>query len=383
MQVCTTVHTEQAVGFCSSSWVYNSVTNRRTNNSNVTFCDVNRCSLLVDTRSNQYNTTITIGRVTVNCINCSFNSLLRVANTVTFVAIKTVNRVNVNDLIKLSKCTARRYSVPAGAVPHVNSLVIIILIPSLTGFPVRTRRSALLNKGVKTTGCSKSCKDIGIGFTSTRVLLCFSNNVVIFNLTEINGVISKTKGNSTVTVISYSNTGTICTDVTCNSCVNFTINAVINSFTRCNLGVIADPSITIIQRIVVTIPVVILQILINVIRNTLAVSLLNSVTKLLKVFVKVIRPNGRARVEQRPDVVHLGDTTDLNVVNRRLTWVNWGGRCWRSSTGKLYNSRVSISNTPGVGGISRELLVVFFSCSVPEINVDLRFKNVRKVKRKS
>ena len=97
MQVCTAIYPEQAVGFCSSSRVNNDVTDRRTDDSNVTLCNVNGCSLLVNTRSNQNNTAITKSRVAVNSVYSSFNSCFRVRNAMTFIGIVTVYSINIDD----------------------------------------------------------------------------------------------------------------------------------------------------------------------------------------------------------------------------------------------------------------------------------------------
>ena len=328
--------------------MYNNVTDRSTNNCNITFFNVNRCSFLINTRCHQHTASITVRCIRINSLYSSFNASLWCRNTVTIVVIITVDSINIDNFFKFGKRTARGNTFPLRTSPHMKGFVVIILIPELTSLISRTSWCTSLDQCIVTSLSCKSSEDIIVSRRRRLcILLCIVNNIAVLKAVQINRV--STDANSYLTTrCSLIKTSAIYKDVIFNSSVNLAIYPVINSFSRCNLGVIADPGIAIIQCIVIAIPIVVLQILINIIRDALAVSLLNSIPQLFKVFIQVIRPNSRTWVKQSTDVVNLSDPTDLNVVNSGLTRVNRSSRGWWSSPRKLYNRWVGISNLPRV-----------------------------------
>ena len=160
--------------------MHNAATQRSTNNRNITTLDLNRCSLLIDTRSNDNYTAITKIIIGVDVCNSIFNGSLRTANTVTVVIIITVNRVNVDNTRLASKGAAGANTFPAVTIPDAQGFVSVILQPGLTNFPISTRRGSTLDKGIETPCSSRCSKQVSICSTGrTSILLSVSDNVYI------------------------------------------------------------------------------------------------------------------------------------------------------------------------------------------------------------
>ena len=211
----------------------------------------------------------------------------------TIVRIIATRSVNINNFRLVSKCTTRGDTNPSTTTPNRKCQVIVRVNPNLTFANTGSCSWCfVLVVVIKPTSSGFCSKDIVVSTFSIRIcnLVCKLNLISIFNLIKINRIVSKTNSNSTITIIS--NGYTIRTtnvisnyfiDVVIKSTSSRNSNIIIRhdiasssqlSLSKCivyfilescvqgccssNLGVIAHPSITIIQGIVVTIPIVIL-----------------------------------------------------------------------------------------------------------------------------
>jgi hypothetical protein len=158
---------------------------------------------LIHTRSHNHHTTITIGSISVDLLDSSLNSQLRTADTVTIVVIITSRSVHIDHFRLVSKGTARRNTSPCTAIPDRKGQFSIVLQPGFASFPVRSSRSASLDKGIKPT-CSCTCsKQVGICRSyGTCVLFCISNKVFVLDLVKVNRIVCNRQSYITCTVVS-------------------------------------------------------------------------------------------------------------------------------------------------------------------------------------
>ena len=175
-----------------------------------------------------YVTRTTVGDLNVNLcvdlVNSSTDSSLRSTNTVTSVVVITRSLVHINNTRLFGKRTTRGNSSPTSTVVNRQRKVVIILKPGLTNFPVSSSTRVVgLNKGIETLSCCNSSKEVIVGFSSTRILLSFRNDVLSFDAININRTCTNTKS-GLPTAGRFGQTSSINKDVTSDGIINYIIN---------------------------------------------------------------------------------------------------------------------------------------------------------------
>ena len=176
---------------------------------------------------------------------------------------------------------------------------------------------------------SISCRDAIITIPRGRpsVLLSIRDNIFIFDTVKVNSVSSKTKSDSTVTIISYGDAGTIGSNVVGNCFINSTVNRTGSGDVRIRIL----PSFGAVNRVIVLVPEPCIHSSgrgnltirtcprfvtmngIGFVIPRISFNFLNSKITLLEVLIKILRTNSRTSKERRLQTVYISVPINTNL----------------------------------------------------------------------